>query len=233
MRETINYLLVGNTRLHWAESKNNNFKFSHTLKDEPLPSEINIDKLIWACVGNYPTRIFKKKNEITLKDISLKNSPKNFGIDRALCCISALKIIDNPMKRNLLIADFGTTLSITKINSEGDIIGGQLIPGLLTQLKSMEKSTRNLNFPEEIIIPKNNFQLKTSKAMLKGVHNALIGAVSLSFDPKRDLLIICGGDAELMGKTLKEIHTNLTIEPNLVMLGMLNFQKNNSHSSNF
>jgi len=231
MGQTVNYLVVGNTRLHWAESRNNDYKFSHTFKDDPLPPRINIDKLIWASVGKYPTRIFKKKNEITINDIYLKNSPKNFGIDRALCCIAALAICDNPMKKNLLIADFGTTLSITKINSKGDIIGGQIMPGFLTQLKSMEQATKNLNYPKKIIIPKNNFQLKTSKAMIKGVHNSLIGAINLSYNAKKDLLIICGGDAELMGKTLKKNHINLTIEPNLIMLGMLSFHKNKSNLS--
>ena len=224
MDQIYNYLLVGNTRLHWAEMKNNNYIFSHTLPDQPLPGNINLETLTWASVGNYSTEIFKRENQITTEDFNLKHLPKHFGVDRALCCFSALKIIDNPQKKNLLIADFGTILSLTKINFEGNIIGGQLIPGFLTQLRSMEQHTNNLNCPKELIIPANNFQVLTSKAMIRGVHNALLGAINMSLNVNKDILIICGGDAELMSESFKTISTETVVEPNLVMLGMILFK---------
>lgn len=224
MDQIYNYLLVGNTRLHWAEIKNNNYLFSHTLTDQPLPDNVNLETLIWASVGNYSTEIFKKENQITTNKFNLKNLPKHFGVDRALCCLAALKTIDNPLKKNLLIADFGTVLSLTKVNFEGNIIGGQLMPGFLTQLKSMEKYAKNLACPSELIIPSNNYQIHTSKAMIRGVHNALLGAINMSFNNNKDILIICGGDAELMSKSLKKISTEIIMEPNLVMLGMILFK---------
>ena len=232
MNKIINYLLVGNMRLHWAKEENNNYKFSHTSLEEPIPLNIKHDELIWASVGNYQTENLKKENEITISDINLKNLPKNFGIDRALCCISALKIVNNPYKKNLLIADFGTTLSLTKIDAEGKLIGGQLIPGFLTQLKSMAENTKNLNLPNNLVIPTNNFQLITSKAMLKGVSNSLLGAIKLSFDSNSDILIVCGGDSALMGGHLNKSLGKVRIEPNLVMLGMIILQKNKSQLSN-
>ena len=93
--------------------------------------------------------MLRKENEIKTKDIQLSNLPDYFGVDRALACIAALKIIENPFKKDLLIADFGTILSITKLNSNGSIIGGQLLPGFLTQLKSMEQNTKNLKVPKK------------------------------------------------------------------------------------
>ena len=128
----MNFLLVGNSRLHWAENIENEYKFFHTKINDAVPTNINLKKLIWASVGKSPKFVLKKENEIKTKDIQLSNLPNFFGVDRALGCFAALKIIENPCKKDLLIADFGTIASITKINSDGTIIGGQLIPGFLT-----------------------------------------------------------------------------------------------------
>ena len=215
-----NFLLVGNSRLHWASKLENETTFFHTQKINNVPKNINLDDLIWASVGDLPQFFLKKENEIETSEIKLDNLPNFFGIDRALGCVAALKIIENPRKRNLLIADFGTTLSITKLTADGKIIGGQIIPGFITQLKSMEQNTRNLTIPKKQYIPNNNFSIKTQDAMLKGVFNSLIGAINLSFDPNSDILIICGGDSELISDSLNK-NESIIVEPNLVMIGMI------------
>ena len=137
MVSDINFLLVGNSRLHWAKYSKNQSKFFHTKKEQKVPENIDLDQLIWASVGKLPNFSLKGENEIKTKDIHLSNLPNYFGVDRALACLAALNNIENPLKKDLLIADFGTILSITKLNSNGSILGGQLIPGFLTQLKSM------------------------------------------------------------------------------------------------
>tara|TARA_B100000212_G_scaffold201629_1_gene152083 strand:- start:220 stop:939 length:720 start_codon:yes stop_codon:yes gene_type:complete len=220
-KQDFDYLLIGNSRLHWALRKDNLYEFIHTLFDQKLPENINFKKLIWASVGKYPTNKFFKKNEISVNKINFKSMPHNIGIDRALACFAAHKIIKNKYKKNILIVDLGTTVSITKINNKGTLIGGQLLPGLTTQLKSMDQSTKNLSIPKNINIPTNNFQISTAKAMLRGVYNSIIGAIHLSFNPKQDLLILCGGDANLIGKSIKQEIQNLIIEPDLVMYGMI------------
>ena len=215
------YLLIGNSRLHWAKFLNENYLFNHTSKNELFPKDINIKKLIWASVGHYSTDILNQKNELKVKDLKIHNLPSHFGVDRALACFYASHHIYNPFKKNFVIADLGTTLSITKVNSRGHIMGGQLLPGFLTQLQSMEQTTKNLRFPKNFIIPRENFLLSTQEAMLKGVHNALLGAINLSFEPKEDILILCGGDSNLFKKQIYETNGEVIIEPNLVMLGMI------------
>ena len=147
--------------------------------------------------------------------------PDHIGIDRVLACFAAHKIIKNKYKRNILIVDLGTTVSITKIDNKGNLIGGQLLPGFTTQLKSMDENTKNLTFPKNIFIPSNNFEINTIKAMLRGVYNAIFGAIKLSFNPEQDVLIICGGDAKFLGETIIKEIKNIIIEPNLVMYGMI------------
>ena len=221
MVSDINFLLVGNSRLHWAKYSKNQSKFFHTKKEQKVPENIDLDQLIWASVGNPPNFLLKKENEIKTKDIQLSNFPDYFGVDRALACIAALKIIENPLKKDLLIADFGTILSITKLNSNRSIIGGQLIPGFLTQLKSMEKNTKNLKVPKKYDIPIKDFLINTEDAILKGVINSLTGVINSLFNPAKDILIICGGDSQLLTKSLNTQKENIVNAPNLVMEGMI------------
>jgi len=221
MISDINFLLVGNSRLHWAKYSKNRSKFFHTMKEEKVPENIDLDQLIWASVGKLPNFLLKKENEIKTKDIHLSNLPDYFGIDRALACLAALKIIENPLKKDFLIADFGTILSITKLNSNGSIIGGQLIPGFLTQLKSMEQNTKNLKVQKKYDIPIKDFLITTEEAILKGVINSLTGVINNLFNPEKDILVICGGDSELLTKSLKTQKENIIKAPNLVMEGMI------------
>ena len=217
----MNFLLVGNSRLHWAEYVESEYKFFHTNKNDSLPENINLNKIIWASVGEYSKSILKKENEIKTQDIHLSNLPDFFGVDRALSCLAALKIIENPLKKNLLIADFGTILSITKLNPNGSILGGQLIPGFLTQLKSMQQSTKNLKIPKKYEIPTKDFLINTEEAILKGVINSLTSVINSLFNPAKDILIICGGDSQLLTKSLMTQTENIINIPNLVMEGMI------------
>ena len=221
MVSDINFLLVGNSRLHWANYSQNKSQFFHTKKDQKIPENIDVNKLIWASVGKLPNFLLKEENEIKTKDISLSNLPDYFGVDRAFACLAALNIIANPLKKDLLVADFGTILSITKLNSTGSIIGGQLIPGFLTQLKSMEQNTKNLKVPQKYDIPTKDFLINTEDAILKGVINSLTGVINSAFNPLKDILITCGGDSKFLTKFLKTDQTNIINVPNLVMEGMI------------
>ena len=225
MNNIVDYLVIGNTRLHWAFNKNSSYKFSHTLVNDSLPKNIDFKKLIWASVGKYPTNNLLKKNQVTIKDIHLINMPDFIGIDRALACFAALIMFKSKLSKNLLIVDLGTTVSITKIDHQGNILGGQLFPGFTTQLRSMEQSTKNLVYPNKLYIPNNKFEISTMNAMLRGVYNAISGAINIAFDSKEDILIMCGGDANLIGNSLKKEIKNLIIEPNLVMYGMIFLNK--------
>ena len=221
MVSDINFLLVGNSRLHWAKYSKNQSQFFHTKKEQKVPENIDFNQLIWASVGKLPNFSLKEENEIKTKDIQLSNLPDYFGVDRALACLAALNTIKNPLKKDLLIADFGTILSITKLNSNGSIIGGQLLPGFLTQLKSMEQNTKNLKVPKKYDIPIKDFLINTEEAILKGVINSLTGVINSLFNPGKDILLICGGDSEFLTKSLKTQKDSVINAPNLAMEGMI------------
>jgi len=129
----------------------------------------------------------------------------------------------------LLIADFGTILSITKLNSNGSIIGGQLLPGFLTQLKSIEQNTKNLKVPKNYDIPIKDFLINTEEAILKGVINSLTGVINSLFNPEKDILIICGGDSQLLTKSLK--NNNFSFKRNYVLRFVPSFLLTNAFKS--
>jgi len=228
MDSTIKYLLVGNSRLHWAEKVNDSYQFNHIEKNQFMPKNLDYEKIIWASVGNHSSLPLVKKMKITTERLNFKNTPSHIGIDRALGCFAAYNLFKNKSKKNLVIADFGTILSITKMDHKGNIIGGQLIPGLLTQLKSMTQNAKNLIFPNDVIFPNSDFPIATNEAMIRGVYSSLIGTVNLLVNKAKDILIICGGDANAVSTHLSQFKNNMIIEPNLVMRGMILF---NTHKT--
>ena len=86
--------------------------------------------------------------------------------------------------------------------------------------KRQEQNTKNLRVPTKYDIPTKDFLINTEEAILKGVINSLTGVINSLFNPEKDILIICGGDSQLLTKSLKTQKENIINSPNLVMEGM-------------
>ena len=226
------YLMIGNTRWHWANKSEDGWKYFHT-----APNPINFQKkdysqVFWASVGPIPKELkLFPANEINLNNIPLINLPSNLGIDRALAAWSAFQKFSSlkKNKKGLIIVDAGTILSITRINERGEFTGGQLIPGFNLQLSSMAKGALKLEKPEIKMIPKDKFQKETHKAMIKGVISSLSGAILLASEESRLPIWLCGGNASILLNELKNKSIDIKLYPNLVLEGMINIhQKLNS-----
>ena len=98
--------------------------------------------------------------------------------------------------------------------------------GFLTQMRSLEIATKNLNSPKRFKVPDIDFSIKTEEAIINGVLNSLVGLINLIFDPSKDILIICGGDSKLVENILKKNIHEFIIAPNLVMEGMISHFQN-------
>ena len=225
-----NYLMIGNTRWHWASKIKKDWKYFHTSPNPFEYTDKDYSQLIWASVGPVPENIkLCSSKKIILENVPLKNLPPNLGIDRALASWSAftkqstLKSKD----QDFIVIDAGTILSVTKITSKGEFAGGQLIPGFTLQLSSMANRALNLEAPITKTIPKEIFQYETNKAMIKGAMNSLIGLIlKLYYDTKLPIWM-CGGDAPIILNQL--INTNVKINhcPNLVLEGMIDIDQKN------
>jgi len=225
-----NYLMIGNTRWHWAIKKKERWKYFHT---SPNPIEFkyqDFSKLSWASVGPIPENIkLCSSNKIKLNDVPLTNLPSNLGVDRALASWSAFKKQSTlkRKKQDLIVIDAGTIFTITKITKKGEFAGGQLIPGLRLLLSSMANGALNLENPIIEIIPPETFQYETKKAMIRGSINCLIGLILQTFEETKLPIWLCGGDASIILKELQNKNINIDIDhfPNLVLEGMIDIDK--------
>ena len=227
-----NYLMIGNTRWHWASKRKKDWKYFHT---SPNPIEFqdkDYSQLTWASVGSIPENIkLCASKKINLDDVPLINLPSNLGIDRALASWSAYKKQSSfkNKEQDLIVIDAGTIMSITKITKKGEFAGGQLISGLRLQLSSMANGSLNLENPIIKTIPIETFQHETKNAMVRGAINGLLGLILIIFEETKLPIWMCGGDAPLILNELKNTNIDINYSPNLVLEGMIDIdQKINS-----
>ena len=227
-----NYLMIGNTRWHWASKIQKDWKFFHTSPNPNKFKDKDYSQLTWASVGPVPENIkLCPSKKIILDNIPLNNLPSNLGIDRALASWSAFKK-QSSLKRkeqDLIVIDAGTILSVTKITSNGEFAGGQLISGFSLQLSSMGNRALNLETPIVKSIPNGIFQYETNNAMIRGSINALTGMILKLFEETKLPIWMCGGDAPIILNELKNTNIYINHYPNLVLEGMIDIaQKINS-----
>jgi len=223
-----NYLMIGNTRWHWASKIKKNWKYFHTM---PNPIEFknkDYSQLTWASVGPVPKNInLCPSKKIILDNVPLSNLPSNLGIDRALASWSAFKKNSSlrSKKQDLIVIDAGTVLSVTKITNKGEFAGGQLISGFRLQLSSMSSGAFNLETPIVKNIPTEIFQYETKNAMIRGSMNGLIGLILKIHEETKLPIWMCGGDAPIILNELKNKDIDVNHFPNLVLEGMIDIDQ--------
>ena len=227
-----NYLMIGNTRWHWATKIQEDWEYFHTTPNPREFKDKNYSELSWASVGPIPENLqLCPSKKINIDDIPLINLPSNLGIDRALASWSAYKKQSSftSKEQDLIVIDAGTIMSITKITKKGVFAGGELISGLRLQLSSMANGSLNLENPIIKTIPVETFQHETKNAMVRGAINGLLGLILKIFEETKLPIWMCGGDAPLILNELKNTHIDINYCPNLVLEGMIDIdQKINS-----
>jgi len=223
-----NYLMIGNTRWHWASKIQEKWKYFHTTPNPIEFKDKNYSQLSWASVGPIPEKIkLCPSKKIHLDDIPLINLPSNLGIDRALASWSAFKKQSSlkSKEQDLIVVDAGTILSVTRITKKGVFAGGQLIAGLRLQLSSMANGALNLENPIINSIPKDTFQHETKDAMIRGAINGLLGLILQAFEETKSPIWLCGGDAPIILNELKDKNITINYYPNLVLEGMIDIDQ--------
>ncbi len=227
-----NYLMIGNTRWHWASKIKNDWKYFHTSPNPKEFQEKDYSQLTWSSVGPVPENInLCPTRKIHLNNVPLVNIPSNVGIDRALASWSAFQkqSSNNNKKQDFIVIDAGTIFSVTKITKKGEFAGGQLSSGFSLQLSAMANRALNLQAPINIKIPNETFQFETQNAMIRGSINSLIGLILNLYEETKLQIWMCGGDAPILLNELKNKSIDIKHYPNLVLEGMIDIdQKLNS-----
>ena len=224
MTQTKHCLLIGNSRWHWAIHEEKKWLFVHESPDSKKLKEIGDQLCKWAAVGPIPKNVsLDSSKRINIKNIPLLKLPNWIGVDRALASWAAFKKAKNKNlhSHGILIADAGTVLSITRITTNGEFAGGQLLPGLHLQRLSMSNGAEMLRPIQCYDLPKTKFPISTEEAILRGSYQGLLGALIEAQREAKSPLWLCGGDSKILFEELRNNKVEVYHEPDLVLKAMI------------
>ena len=229
-------LIIGNSRLHWGLFNQNkltkawdtNYLPSPHLPIPPSPHLSSSPPLFIASVvptqtklwQNYPNAKF-----ITLNEISLNNLYPTLGIDRALALLGAGETWGFP----ILVIDAGTALTFTGANSNRNLIGGAILPGLGLQFSTLTNKTGqlpNVELPQQL---PPRYAVNTQEAIQSGIIYTILAGIKdfiaawLQDFPESNVAIT-GGDHTVLFNYLKsqypQIAAKIIVEKNLILWGI-------------
>lgn len=193
------WLLIGNSRWHWARGESRQLRTWHASPPPPgaLPELVG-----WAAVGAVPEAMgLPADRRLHLAAVPLAGAPPWLGIDRALAGWGAWRRNDGPV----LVADAGTVLSLTRVDGAGRFRGGRLMAGQALQLRAMAMATTALPaLPLHRSESGANGQgepwpAATPAAMVEGVRRGLAAAIASAVreaaaEAPDCRLVLTGGD---------------------------------------
>lgn len=158
-------------------------------------------------------------------------NPEMIGIDRLANISAVCKMYSEPV----IVVDFGTATTFDIKDANQNFIGGLIMPGIGTQLKSLADNTSKLpdvdfNDYEQV---KKVINTNTEKAMLTGVVKGHVHAVEgLLKDCIKELktqpvIVATGGYAEFISKYAKRCKFN-KVDRYLTIRGLREIYKLNS-----
>ncbi|MFM7268853.1 MAG: type III pantothenate kinase [Cyanobium sp.] len=135
------WLLIGNSRWHWAwpdPEAPGGLAVLHTGPAQPCPDPGAL--IAWAAVGPVPADRLACERRLEIEAVPLAEVPPWLGIDRALAGWLAWR----GTGQSVLVADAGTVLSLTWVDGGGAFRGGRLLAGAALQLRAMAAGTAQL-----------------------------------------------------------------------------------------
>jgi type III pantothenate kinase len=148
--------------------------------------------------------------------------PRRLGVDRWVAMIGAWAELQDAC----LIVDAGTAVTIDALDSNGNHLGGQIIPGVGLMAGSLATRTSDIpNIQRRAASPGSGadmFASTTAGAVGQGALNAVVGAVERAARAMRDhsggvTIILTGGDAS---RILKSLDDEAIHRPHLVLQGL-------------
>lgn len=145
-------------------------------------------------------------------------TPNTLGDDRLALAAAAAKQYPS---RNTLIVDLGSCITYDFCSAEGVYSGGAISPGLRMRYRAMHEFTGRLPLLEPSV-PDSIQGTSTSTALHAGVYHGIWGEILHQYDTYSKahanvLLILTGGDASILPKTLKN---TIFAEPNFLLEGL-------------
>lgn len=234
-------LMIGNSRLHWAEFEG--VKLLETWDTKHLTFEENRETVLDSELINLPIILasvvpeqtqfwqhYPNVEVITLEQIPLKNLYPTLGIDRALAVLGGGIKFGFP----ILVIDAGTALTFTGCDRNHCLVGGAILPGLGLQFSSLATGTSALpqtHFPEDI---PQRWARETPGAIHSGIIYSLLAGIrdfiqAWCQDFPESKIVFTGGDAQILVTYLKVqfpfMDTQIVVDPTVIFEGMLRVKK--------
>jgi len=119
--------------------------------------------------------------------------PTRLGVDRWVALIGARhRILARGAPRPILVVMVGTAVTVDALDTEGNFLGGLILPGFGLMLRALEMGTAGLKAPTGEAV---DFPTNTSDALMSGGADAIAGAVERMH---RKLLKRCGIEPALL-----------------------------------
>ena len=172
------------------------------------PLEKKCDKLL----------IINDKTEIPI--VNLYKSPETLGTDRIMNAVAAAHLFP---KKNCIVFDFGTALTIDFVSEKSEFLGGNISLGLTSRFKALNEYTKMLPMVE------NSSQIvkvggSTKEAIEAGIILGLIFEVEGYINEYSNYIyIFTGGDAIYFAEKLK---SSIFVVYNLVLMGLARVAEN-------
>ena len=148
--------------------------------------------------------------------------PRQLGVDRWVAMIGAWA----EFERAMLVVDAGTAVTIDALDSSGQHLGGQIVPGPGLMASSLASKTSDIPRVERLASSQGKdlgmFATATVGAVANGALNSIVGAVERAAEAMREHgqspdIILTGGDASRILKSLDQAAEH---RPNLVLQGL-------------
>lgn len=227
------WLLVGNSRWHWADATEAGLRIRHREAAEARREDTTGPPAAWAAVGRLPADwIPEPSGRVVTADVPLQAMPPWLGVDRALAGWQAWR----QRGEGVLVADAGTVLSLTRVDCRGRFAGGRLLAGLRLQLRAMAEGTAALPgpvLPGELAerLAQGHWPADTRAAMAVGVAQGLAAALAVALRQARAelpgcRLVLTGGDAPSLFPLVQELLDKgevaaVALEPDLALRGLV------------
>jgi type III pantothenate kinase len=101
------------------------------------------------------------------------DEPAKVGVDRILCAFAGFAVVGDAV----VIADFGTAVTIDLVDEKGVFLGGTILPGFDMSADALHGQTAILPRIDKVKIPKKPFGRNTIEAINNGLYYSAIGTL--------------------------------------------------------
>jgi len=174
-----------------------------------------LERMLERCCG-VGVKVVRREIPLPMK-LAVSN-PQTVGTDRVLAAAAAYTRAGGAV----VVADFGTAVTIDCVDESGTFLGGAILPGLAMAADALHEHTSALPRVSPRM-PAGEIGTDTEQAILSGIYYGLAGALReivermASRFGRWPILFATGGDAELMAKSCNFIDS---VQPHLVLEGI-------------